>query len=203
MDTHVVHFSGGVGSWAAAKRVAEQHGTDNMVLLFADTKMEDEDLYRFIEEAAANVGCELTVIADGRTPWQLFHEQGMMGSSRVDLCSRVLKRELLNGWVRENHPDAVNVFGIDVFEKHRFARVAARLAPVRSRAPLCENPYLSKDDMLQWLDREGLKRPRLYDMGFPHNNCGGFCVKAGQANFINLLKMLPDRYDDTGDGEGR
>ena len=34
--TRVVMFSGGIGSWAAAKRVAEAHGTDDLVLLFAD-----------------------------------------------------------------------------------------------------------------------------------------------------------------------
>jgi len=40
-------FSGGITSWAAAKRVAAEHGADNTLLLFTDTKMEDEDLYRF------------------------------------------------------------------------------------------------------------------------------------------------------------
>ena len=38
---HVVQCSGGIGSWAAAMRVAEEHGTDNLILLAADTKAED------------------------------------------------------------------------------------------------------------------------------------------------------------------
>lgn len=28
---HLKYFSGGIGSWAAAKRVAERHGTDDLV----------------------------------------------------------------------------------------------------------------------------------------------------------------------------
>ena len=36
---HVVMFSGGLSSWAAAKRVAAEHGTDDLVLLFSDTLM--------------------------------------------------------------------------------------------------------------------------------------------------------------------
>lgn len=52
---HVVMFSGGIGSWAAAKRVAAQHGTENLTLLFTDTLMEDQDLYRFLVEGAADV----------------------------------------------------------------------------------------------------------------------------------------------------
>lgn len=65
---HIVMYSGGAGSWATAKRVAEQVGTEDLVLLFADTKMEDEDLYRFLHESAANVGGHLEVVVDGRTP---------------------------------------------------------------------------------------------------------------------------------------
>lgn len=43
MSVHqrVVNFSGGIGSWAAARRVADHHGTDGLVLLFADTLIED------------------------------------------------------------------------------------------------------------------------------------------------------------------
>ncbi|ADL47651.1 hypothetical protein Micau_4136 [Micromonospora aurantiaca ATCC 27029] len=33
---HVVQYSGGIGSWAAAQRVAAQHGTKRLVLLLWD-----------------------------------------------------------------------------------------------------------------------------------------------------------------------
>lgn len=52
---HIVQFSGGAGSWAASKRVAAKHGTADLVLLFCDTYIEDDDLYRFLLEGAANV----------------------------------------------------------------------------------------------------------------------------------------------------
>ena len=42
----------------------------------------------------------------------------------------------------------------------------------------------------------GIKAPRLYKLGFAHNNCGGGCVKAGQGHFGHLLKVLPDVYAD-------
>ena len=41
---------------------------------------------------------------------------------------------------------------------------------------------------------EGLQLPRLYSMGFAHNNCGGFRIKAGRASFANLLRRMPERY---------
>ncbi len=37
-------------------------------------------------------------------------------------------------------------------------------------------------------------KPKLYAFGFPHNNCGGFCVRGGQKQFVTLLLTHPDRY---------
>ncbi|MGP4029731.1 hypothetical protein [Actinomadura sp. 3N407] len=78
---HVVMFSGGINSWAAARRVADEHGTGKLQLLFADTYAEDEDLYRFLEEAAAQIGAPLVRIADGRTPWQVFDDEHYLGNA--------------------------------------------------------------------------------------------------------------------------
>jgi hypothetical protein len=189
-------FSGGVGSWAAAKRVAERHGTADLTLLFTDTKMEDEDLYRFIDQAAENVGAPLVKIADGRSVWELFFAERMMGNSRADLCSRILKRELADDYLAEHFtPEDTTVYvGIDWSEKHRIDRLAELKRPWHYEAPLCDPPYLTKRDMLRILKAEGIEPPRLYAMGFAHNNCGGFCVKAGFGHFANLLRMMPERY---------
>src|SRR5689334_14206991 len=54
-DQAVVMFSGGAGSWGAAKRTVERYGAENTRLLFTDTLIEDEDLYRFLIEGSANV----------------------------------------------------------------------------------------------------------------------------------------------------
>lgn len=195
---HVVTFSGGIGSWAAAKRVAAKHGTENLTLLFADTRQEDEDLYRYLTEAAANVGGQLVRIAEGRKPWHVFFDERMLGNSRFDPCSRVLKREMIDSWIAANRDPKTTIIhcGVDWSEEHRYTRLRDFMAPLgwRYEAPLCDPPYISKDDMKAWLKQEGIKLPRLYEMGFSHNNCGGFCIKAGQGHFERLLKMLPERY---------
>lgn len=203
-------FSGGVGSWAAAKRVAERHGTDDLTLLFTDTCMEDEDLYRFLGEAAANVGGELVQIADGRTPWEVFFDERFLGNSRVDPCSKILKRQKADRWLAENFDptDTTVHVGIDWTEEHRYTRAPGTRGPKdkgglkerkaeqgwRYEAPMCEPPYMDKPEMLRLLRAEGIEPPRLYAMGFAHNNCGGFCVKAGQGHFANLLRTMPERY---------
>jgi len=193
---HVVMFSSGIGSWGAGKRVAAKHGKENTILLFMDTKIEDEDNYRFLHEAADNIGGELVVLADGRDPFQVFKDVKFMGNSRVDPCSKILKRELADKWIAKNFTvDTVRVYvGIDWTEEHRYTRMAARKLPWIYEAPLCNEPYMTKAQILEWAKSEGLEPPRMYLHGFQHANCGGFCIKSGQAQFKKLWETWPDRY---------
>lgn len=172
MIRNVCMFSGGITSWAAAKRVVEQDGVDGTVLLFADTRIEDPDLYRFLEEGAQNVGAPLVRIQDGRTPWEVFRDVRYMGNTRVDPCSKILKRELLDRWVRENAPGAVTVVGLAFDEPERIERFRARMAKKGRaiRAPLAEKPWVSSAMAREWAEQEGLRLPRLYELGFVHNN---------------------------------
>ncbi|WP_373067576.1 hypothetical protein [Gemmatimonas sp.] len=192
----VVQYSGGVGSWGSALRAVERFGRDNVTLLFADVLMEDEDLYRFLEETEADIGIEITRLSDGRNPWQVFRDVKFVGNTRIDPCSKILKRDLLRQWI-DDHCDPAEtlvVLGIDWTEDHRLHRAAPRWEPFTLWAPLCDEPYIDKVDLVEELKARGVQIPRLYTMGFPHNNCGGFCVKAGQAQFKKLLDEMPERY---------
>lgn len=194
--THIVQYSGGVGSFAAAKWVVDHYGRDRVVLLFTDTLIEDEDLYRFLEESSHFLGVPVTRIADGRTPWEVFRDRRFLGNSRVDLCSRILKREQALGWVKKHFPLPVLVkiyVGIDWTEAHRMKNVHALWDPYPIIAPLVDTNF-DKLAFMEEMKGWGISLPRLYTMGFQHNNCGGFCVKAGKAHFLNLLQHLPERY---------
>lgn len=236
---HVVWFSGGGGSWAAAKRLAESVPLRQITLLFSDTIIEDQDTYRFLIEGAANIfGANylrslperclmlpelsiddphclkrksllssiradamtaipgLTWIADGRHPWEVFEEVRFIGNSLTDPCSRELKREFMDVWRDKNcTPDATVCYvGIDAMERHRLDRMLPLVKPWLYEAPLCDKPYLSKEGVIAWMTREGIAPPRAYGMGFPHNNCGGFCCKAGQAHFAHLYRIWPARF---------
>ena len=166
---HIVQFSGGHGSWAAAKRAVEAVGTDGMVLLFADTLIEDQDTYRFLIEGGANIFdadkpvdlmqrasdlpeptlehmperrrllADLRAdtnerfpffrwIAEGRTPHEVFKDVRFLGNSRIDPCSKKLKRELIDHWKSEHcdREQTACYVGIDWTEKHRYAILASR-----------------------------------------------------------------------------
>jgi 3'-phosphoadenosine 5'-phosphosulfate sulfotransferase (PAPS reductase)/FAD synthetase len=193
---HVVSFSGGVCSFWAAVRVVEKFGRENVTLLFADTLIEDEDLYRFNRDASAYLGLPITRIADGRTPWEVMRDERIIGNHKIDPCSKILKRELLERWVSEHCMEmATTVYlGLDWTEAHRLKRTRTHKPRWNWDAPMQWDPLWDKTRMFRELGRIGIEIPRLYKMGFPHNNCGGFCIKAGQAHFAHLLKTMPERF---------
>lgn len=200
----VVFNSGGIGSWAAAERVKKRYGTERLVHLFTDTKSEDEDLYRFLKETTAATGGEVVWLADGRDLWELFDDNKMIANTRADICSRVLKRDLARKYIENRwKPDeCVLYFGIDHSERERFygdgkkkVGIRKRWEPYTAEAPLCDEfPYPTKCDLLAELDRVGIEPPRMYAEGFPHNNCGGFCVKGGMAHFLHLMRVRPELF---------
>lgn len=193
---HIIQYSGGIGSFAAACRVKDRYPYDAITLLFADTRMEDEDLYRFLGESAEYLDLPLVIIADGRTPWEVMKDEKFMGNSAKDPCSKILKRKLMDRWCRANCNPKTTIrhIGIDWTEEHRLVGMQSRMKRWNISGPMTEEPYLDKQDMIEVAAACGIRPPRLYEMGFPHNNCGGFCVKAGQAHFKLLLERMPDRY---------
>jgi hypothetical protein len=68
-------------------------------------------------------------------------------------------------------------------------------APYTISSPLLEPPYMQKADLLkEWEEVHGIRPPRLYQQGFSHANCGGACVRGGQAQWAHLLTVNPKRY---------
>ena len=204
ITNNVVMFSGGIGSWMTAKRVVDELGPENVTLLFSDVKGnsdnphigEDEDTYRFIDDASKQLGCQLVIVSDGRNIWEVFKDDRFLGNSRIAPCSHKLKQKPAKKWIQENcEPENTVIFvGIDWTEGHRLEAVSRGYAPYKVAAPLTVEPYLTKQQMIETAEKLGLKPPRLYSYGFKHNNCGGGCVRAGQAQFKHLLDVMPDRF---------
>jgi hypothetical protein len=219
-----------------AKRVVAKHGAENVICLFTDTLIEDEDLYRFLIETTQDIyGIDqhdlidlakqippvshetmdarktfLTELAakvsernpsfvwlnDGRDPWDIFHDVRFLGNSRIAQCSHKIKQELSRKYIESNfNPEDVTLYlGIDWTEEHRTKSPIKNWAPYTVKFPMCEEPLLTKIDAIKALENAGIEVPRLYAMNFAHNNCGGFCVRAGQGHFINLLEKNPALY---------
>lgn len=205
MTHHVVMTSSGKASWYVGKLVkAAMKEEDKLTLLFADVKGsnpsphagEDEDNYRFLREGSANIGGELVILNEGRDIWEVFKDDKFLGNSRLANCSKFLKQKPCRDWLEANTDpaDTIVYVGIDWTESHRLPAITKAYLPYTAKAPLCDPPYYTSEQIDAALAAEEIEPPRMYGKGFPHANCGGGCVRAGQAQFELLLRTNPERF---------
>ena len=184
MNRHIVSLSGGSASAVAADRVIERYGRDNVTLWFADTLWEDEDLYRFLEDLEARWG--MTIENSFAAP-----------------CSHELKQKPFLRYLKGLPKPLTVHLGLSWDEEHRMGKpkeIYEGVEGVTVDFPLLWKPipYLSYTKTIQdW----GIKAPRLYELGFPHNNCGGRCVRQGIREWIRLKKTMPKRFREVSDWE--
>jgi hypothetical protein len=207
----IVQFSGGLASYFAAKRIVERHGAEDVILLFADTLIESDDLYRIMPTYVADVGARFERIADGRTPFDVFKDVRFIGNTQHDPCSQILKRELCRKWIEDRFSptddilagmveQAILCVGI-TWDEGREDEIRERWKPWQVEFPLCDPPYITKQDMIRETLAKGLEVSRAYTEGFPHDNCGGGCVKAGISQWVHLRKIRPEVFQYWKDGE--
>lgn len=156
----------------------------------------------FLRALAADVmaasGGFIVWLIEGRNPWQVFKDKRFIGNTMVDPCSKVLKRDLCDAWIDKNcsRTNDKIVLGLDWSETHRIEGAFRRYDTMGFSVefPLEERPLFDKKGTLAVLVSKGVALPKLYQLDFAHNNCGGFCVKAGKGHFQKLLKELPETF---------
>jgi hypothetical protein len=134
---------------------------------------------------------------DGRTPFELFMQRSYLGNARIAPCSQLLlKQRPCRRWLTEHTDpaDTVLYVGLEPDEQRRVPAITAGWRPWRVEYPLMQHPCLTKDDLLARCRNVGLEPPRLYQFGFSHNNCGGLCVRGGQAHWRRTHDVFPDRF---------
>lgn len=195
---HVVNLSGGACSFWAAHRVVEKYGTADVVLLFADTLIEDPDLYELNARTAEYFGIPITRVSREIKPWDLFRSEGLIANNRAPICSIMLKREPLDEWFRQNMTPVGSLFGeadiryvgLDWTEINRLNDLRASKPEWLWEAPMCEwDPPWDKCKMTTELESVLGFVPRAYKENFPHNNCGRRCVRAGITHFVHLWNV--------------
>jgi len=199
---HICNVSGGACSFWAIHRTIEAHGKENTVGIFADVLVEHADLYEFNRHTEEVLGIKLIRVSRELTPMQLFAKEGLIGNARFPICSVRLKREPLNEWMGAHYEldgnqenflkeHASVVLGFDWTEWGRVSDFQAEHPTWTLEAPMCEAPLWDKCEMIARCLDLGFKAQTLYELGFPHNNCGGACVRAGITQWVMLYHTQP------------
>ena len=161
---HCVQFSTGIGSAEVAVRVQDiAKDEDRLVLLTADTMVEDEDNWRFAKEVVDYLSprWEWIIIRDGRTPMQVGRDRKVVPSDRMAVCSQILKRDALNKWIKHNcdPEDSIIYLGFDWTEPHRHHRAEPLWLPYKIDSPLMREPYTEKPALLDKYRAMGITPP--------------------------------------------
>lgn len=161
-------------------------------------------------------GGRLYTFRDGRTPLQVAEARSIIPNQRRAPCSEELKVKPFRAWLYALPKPVTVLLGLDWQEQHRIDQrqrvhyagdkprlpigYQARISGVYEDYPLLWRPYEWRpyaDVVRSW----GIEPPRLYAMGFPHNNCGGRCVKQGKREWLRLRLNFPERFAEVRDWE--
>lgn len=198
MVMYISLFSGGISSFESTCRLLDEFPNETRIWFF-DTKIEDQDTYRFIKDCEVLFNMKIEIYSDGRNPWQVFRDERYIGNSRITPCNKLLKRRVLENKLHEEEFDnerIILVFGISGDEDYRGKRISEgwRRKNIYTKFPLLENPIYYGQGYEEFERKYNLISPRLYKLGFKHNNCGGACVKAGIKQWIHLYDNFPNIY---------
>lgn len=184
---HIVAFSGGLASAVTAKIVADQY-PENTIFLYHSTFTEPLDNDRFRQQVANYIGLPITEDSDGRNIWQVFDDEGYLGSGRNTPCSRILKQKKSWAFVKNCMP-AILYMGFTVEEWRRAQRTLARYAQggIGVKFPLIEQKITKRECEEKVTKCWGLKKPQMYDWA-NHANCIP-CIKGGKA-YWGLIYMF-------------
>ena len=200
---HIVSLSGGTASAVAADRVLKRYGAEDTTLWFADTSWEDEDLYRFLIDLEEYWGVTIVRYPDGRTPLEVAEKQNIIPNQKIAPCSQVLKTRPFKAYIKDLPKPLTVHLGLDFTEMHRATRPKLeyeKLSGVTVDLPLLWEP-VAKPPHRYTVEEWGIETPRLYKLGFPHNNCGGRCVRQGIKEWLRLKHTFPDRFTEVADWE--
>jgi 3'-phosphoadenosine 5'-phosphosulfate sulfotransferase (PAPS reductase)/FAD synthetase len=198
----VVHISGGGQSALCLTRCIEWYGRERVTAVFANTNTEAPDLYDFLEEIENHLGVDIVRLNnDGMDIWDIFDRFRVIsirGAGGACKASVELKQKPLRAYMENFDPESTAIaLGMSWMEEDRQERCIKRpgLCDFQLIFPLNEKPRLSDCGVLDELRAMGLKLPEIYQLGYPHNNCGGGCILAGVRQWKGLLEDYPERFD--------
>ena len=189
-EKKICWLSAGVSSFVAgylAKNVDEY--------IYIDIENQHPDSMRFIKDCEKVLERPVEIL---RSPYrsvenvikQFRYINGAYGAK----CTQILKKRVRKEW-EDAHKDydITYVWGFDIEEKSRAERLNESMPEFEHEYPLIERS-LSKQDAHAILDRLGIKRPVMYDLGYQNNNCIG-CVKGGMGYWNKIRQDFPEVFD--------
>ena len=198
MNTIAVWFSCGAASAVAAKKTIEKYGESHNVIVINNPVInEHKDNRRFLKDCEKWIGQKIIIATNSKYPscdiTEVFKKRKYMSGVAGAPCTKLLKKEARYQFEKNNKIDW-HVLGFTVDEKkrsNRFIRYERK-----NLIPVLIDENLTKQDCFSILLSEGIKLPKIYELGYPNANCIG-CVKSQSPTYWNLVrKTFPKVFEE-------
>lgn len=191
MTKKVCWISAGVSSFVAG--YLEKDTIDEFI--YIDIDNQHPDSMRFIKDCENALGKQIHILKSqyGNIENVIKAWGCIRMVSGFAPCTNVLKKRVRKEWEYQNKDyDLTYVWGFDLNEKHRAERLDESTEH-KNQYPLIER-LITKQDAHAILDRLGIKRPIMYDLGYSNNNCIG-CVKGGMGYWNKIRVDFPEVFE--------
>ena len=186
----VAWFSAGVSSFIAAYLSKPDR------IVYIDIANQHPDSMRFVMDCQRHFDAQIEILRDvkwGGCVDNVIRDRRYINGPSGAQCTTLLKKRIRQEWERENLTgDDVYVFGYDVDERNRSDRLQASTVEAHLEFPLIERG-ITKGEAHGMCDRLGVRRPLMYDLGYPNNNCIG-CVKGGKGYWNRIRRDFPEVF---------
>lgn len=190
----VVWISAGVSSFVAGWLVRDT--VDKWI--YIDVKDQHPDSMRFIKDCEKAVGVKVEILRSDRYKdvADVVRQTKIINTIHGAACTGMLKKAVRKKWETEQYKQGITdltyVWGMDYSEKRRKDGIIKNFPEFTHEFPLIDK-MLSKEDCHAILDRIGIKRPVMYDLGYNNNNCIG-CVKGGMGYWNKIRVDFPEVF---------
>lgn len=167
--------------------------------IYIDVKDQHPDSLRFVKDCEKYLGKEIEIIRSEKylDVEDVCRKTGMVNSAYGAPCTGMLKKAVRKKWENEYYAksgkmDLAYVWGYDLTETRRAENMRINFPEFEHEFPLIDRS-LRKEDAHAMAIQLGLKRPLMYDLGYPNNNCIG-CVKGGKGYWNMIRKDFPEVF---------
>jgi hypothetical protein len=192
----IAWFSCGVTSAVACKLALEIYGTENVELYYIVIDSAHEDNKRFIDDCEKWYGKKINKVQSEKYKNQFDVIQKIKYINGVNgaPCTLHLKKNVRYKIEKEIEFDG-QIFGFE-FEKkeiNRAIRFSQQYPQAKPHYPLIDRK-ITKSQCAEILLKNGIKLPKMYELGFHNNNCIG-CVKGGKGYWNHVRKHFPNKFN--------
>ena len=179
-------FSAGVSSAVATKMANPDK------IIYIDIDDQHSDTYRFIADCEKWFGQKIEVLKSPLCSIEnCCYAASFIRGPKGAACTNRLKKRVRKEWEYSNPGRHTYVWGFDCNERHRSDGTERAMSKYDHVFPILDR---SKSEVHGILYRAGVKRPAMYDMEYPNNNCIG-CVKGGMGYWNKIRIDFPDVFE--------